>query len=94
MNLILMQLGYPLVVILKNDRQKYYRALDKADRGQLSDLEKLIAQAIERSMNIYLKVIKAGSSEDEKLVPLSKLAKNSGFSACNSSFPWSFWELD
>lgn len=80
MNLILMQKGYPMVIILKNDRQKYYRALDKADRGNTTDIEKLIAQSVERSMNIYLKVIKSGSSIGEKLVPLSALTKKSGFS--------------
>lgn len=80
MNLILMQKGYPMVIILKNDRQKYYRALDKADRGNSADIEKLIAQAVERSMNIYLKVIKSGTSSYEKLVPLSALTKKSGFS--------------
>lgn len=30
MSLILMQRGYPLVILLKNDRAKYYRALEKA----------------------------------------------------------------
>lgn len=79
-NLILMQKGYPMVIILKNDRQKYYRALDKADRGNTADIEKLIAQSVERSMNIYLKVIKSGASTSEKLVPLSSLTKRSGFS--------------
>ena len=33
MNLLLMQAGYPLVVILKNDRKRYYNMLDKADNG-------------------------------------------------------------
>jgi Fic family protein len=80
MNLILMQKGYPMVIILKNDRQKYYRALDKADRGNTADIEKLIAQSVERSMNIYLKVLKSGTSAIEKLVPLSSLTKKSGFS--------------
>lgn len=80
MNLILMQKGYPMVIILKNDRQKYYRALDRADRGNTTDIEKLIAQAVERSMNIYLKVIKSGSSRSDKLVPLSALTAKSGFS--------------
>lgn len=80
MNLILMQKGYPLVIILKNDRQKYYRALDKADRGNTTDIEKLIAQSVERSMNIYLKVFKSGTSASEKFVPLSSLTKKSGFS--------------
>lgn len=80
MNLILMQKGYPLVVILKNDRQKYYRALDKADRGDTSEIEKLIAQSVERSMNMYLQVIKSGTSSSEKTMPLSGLTKKSGFS--------------
>lgn len=80
MNLILMHKGYPMVIVLKNDRQKYYSALDKADRGNTSDIEKLIAQAVERSMNIYLKVIKSGASANEKLVLLSALTKKSRFS--------------
>ncbi len=46
MNLILMQKDYPLVVIMKNDRQKYYRALDKAHRGNYSKIEKFVAQAV------------------------------------------------
>lgn len=80
MNLILMQKGYPLVIILKNDRKKYYRALEKADKGKTDDMEKFVAQAVERSMNIYLKAIQSGSKKDEQLVLLSELAKGSKFS--------------
>lgn len=80
MNLILMQKGYPLVIILKNDRKKYYRVLEKADSGQKNDLEKFIAQAVERSMNIYLKAIQTGSSKEERLVPLSHLAESNPYS--------------
>lgn len=80
MNLILMQKGYPLVVIMKNDRQKYYRALDKADRGSFSELEKLVAQAVERSLNLYLKALGNQSTPKEKLILLSILAKKSPFS--------------
>ncbi len=80
MNLILMQNGYPLVIILKNDRQKYYRALEKADRGQSSEMERFIAQAVERSINLYLKAFSGHSMPNDKLVPLSMVAKNSSFS--------------
>jgi Fic family protein len=80
MNLILMQKGYPMVIILKNDRQKYYRALEKADKGQFEDIEKFIAQAVERSMNIYLKAIQSNSNIKENLVLLSELSKQSSFS--------------
>ncbi|MGE0633514.1 MAG: Fic family protein [Pseudobdellovibrionaceae bacterium] len=80
MNLILMQNGYPLVVILKNDRQKYYRALEKADQGQFVDMERFVAQAVERSMNLYLKAFNSHTSQKAKLVPLSVIAKKSPFS--------------
>lgn len=80
MNLILMQKGYPIVIILKNDRKKYYRALEKADKGKTDDMEKFVAQAVERSINIYLKAIQSGSNKDEQLVLLSELAKGSKFS--------------
>ncbi len=80
MNLLLMQKGYPIVIILKNDRQKYYRALEKADAGKYDDLEKFIAQAVERSMNIYLKALQSGSNPTDRLIPLSGLSKHSRFS--------------
>ncbi len=80
-NLILMQKGYPMVVILKNDRQKYFRALEKADKGSTDDIEKFIAQAVERSMNIYLKAIESPSNKNDKLVPLSTLSKHGSFSS-------------
>jgi len=80
MNLILMQKGFPMVVILKNDRQKYYRALEKADKGHFEDLGKFIAQAVERSLNIYLKAFLSNSNAKEKLISLSELSKHSSFS--------------
>lgn len=81
MNLILMQKGYPMVVILKNDRQKYYRALEKADKGNTDDIEKFIAQAVERSMSIYLKAIEVTSNKKDQLMPLSALSKQVSFSS-------------
>lgn len=80
MNLILMQNGYPLVIILKNDRKKYYRVLEKADRGETGEVEKFVAQAVERSMNIYLRAIETKSNKEEHLVPLSRLAESNPYS--------------
>jgi len=80
MNLLLMQKGYPLVIILKNDRQKYYRALEKADAGKYDELEKFIAQAVERSMNIYIKAIQSSPSAADRLMTLSVLSRHSQFS--------------
>lgn len=80
MNLLLMQKGYPIVIILKNDRQKYYRVLEKADAGKYDELEKFVAQAVERSMNIYLKAIQSSSGPMDQLILLSELSKYSRFS--------------
>ena len=53
-NLLLMKDGFPPAIILKNDRKKYYDALNLANNGDYSKLALLVFQAIERSLDIYL----------------------------------------
>jgi len=53
-NLLLMKAGYPPAIILKNDRKKYYDALNKANNSDYSKLLLLVMQALERSLNIYI----------------------------------------
>jgi Fic family protein len=53
-NLLLMKEGYPPAIILKNDRKKYYDALNAANNGDYSKIVLMVSQAIERSLNIYL----------------------------------------
>ncbi|HAK89569.1 MAG TPA: cell filamentation protein Fic [Nitrospiraceae bacterium] len=79
MNIILMQSGFPLAVILKNDRKKYYRTLAEADRGNYPPFVRFIAQAVQRSLNIYLKVLTPARKNKEHFIPLSELAKDSKF---------------
>lgn len=81
MNLFLMQAGYPLVVIMKNDRKKYYDVLDKADGGTYEPLVKFVAQSIERTLDIYLKTLTPATQKQEKFVSLTKISKNTPFSA-------------
>jgi Fic family protein len=81
MNLLLMQSGYPLVIILKNDRKKYYDVLSKADSGKLEPLVKFIAQSIERSLDIYLKTLTPAIQKQEKFVSLAEISKSAPFSA-------------
>lgn len=80
MNLILMRAGYPLTIILKNDRKKYYRVLAKADAGDYTPLVNFIAQTVERSFDIYLKTL-APTKNKEKLISLAELAKGTKYSA-------------
>ncbi len=81
MNLFLMQAGYPLVVIMKNDRKKYYDMLDKADNGKYEPLIKFIAQSIERSLDIYLKTLTPATTKQEKFISLTEISKITPFSA-------------
>lgn len=80
MNLLLMKEGYPLVTILKTDRKKYYRVLQRADDGDLVPLVQFIAQAVERSLNLYIKVLKPKKQRAEIFLPLSKIAPKTPYS--------------
>ena len=81
MNIFLMRAGYPLVIILKNDRKKYYRVLSEADKKNYIPLVRFIAQAVERSLDIYLKTLTSSSRKKEKYVLLSKISKQTPYSA-------------
>lgn len=54
LNLILMKRGFPPAIILKNDRKKYYDALNQANTGDYAKILLLILQAVERTLDIYL----------------------------------------
>lgn len=57
MNLLLMRKGFPPAIILKNDRKKYYEALNQANKGNYHKLCLLMLQALERSLNIYINAL-------------------------------------
>lgn len=80
MNIVLMRAGYPLVLILKNDRKKYYRALEKADKGNYTSLVKFTAQAVERSLDIYLKTLTPTSENREVFLLLSEISGQTPYS--------------
>ena len=54
MNLILIRAGFPPTVIQMKTRAQYYAALRKADAGDARDFIALVADAVERSLDIYL----------------------------------------
>jgi len=74
MNIFIMAYGFPLSVIQNNDRQKYYRALALADSGNYKLLVNFIAQAVLRSLNIYLDTL-IPTKDKEKYLPLSEISK-------------------
>ena len=81
MNVLLMQKGFPLTIILKHDRKKYYRVLAQADQRNFKPLTLFIAQAVERTLDIYLKTLTPITENREKYLSLSDLAKHTPYSA-------------
>lgn len=74
MNVLLMKEGYPPAIILKNDRKKYYQALNQANQGDYSKLLLLVAQALERSLNIYLNAFPT-ESYDQEYIEIHRLVE-------------------
>ena len=79
MNVILMRFGYPLAIILKNDRKKYYRVLQAADKGTTKPLILFIAQTVERSLDLYLRAF--GSGKTGNLLTLTEASRGTPYSA-------------
>jgi len=75
-NFYLMKNGYPPIVIQKEDRKKYYKTLNKADQGDLSDFATFIARSVNESLQYYL----SSFIDEERLESLSELSKNSDYS--------------
>lgn len=71
MNLLLMRAGYPPAIVLRSDRKKYYEALNQANNGRYEKLTLLLAQAMERSLDIYL----SAYPDAVEYKPISELVK-------------------
>ncbi len=72
MNLLLMRKGFPPAIILKNDRKKYYEALNQANKGSYQKLTLLMSQALERTLNIYMSVL---PDNDTEYIAISSLVE-------------------
>lgn len=79
MNIFLMQSGFPLTIIQNNDRKKYYRVFTLADQGNFKPLVNFIAQAVLRSLTIYLDAI-IPASQKEDLITLAHATKYCSYS--------------
>ena len=79
MNMILLMTGYPPAIIAKRDRLAYITALEKAQTGgSKNDYLRLIAKAINRSLDIYLKAAQGESAVidyETKLLKIGELAR-------------------
>lgn len=80
MNILLMKAGFPMTIILKNDRQRYYRVFSEADKNNYKNLCEFVAQSVIRSLNMYLDVLKPVKRKEDKLVTLAELSKYCDYS--------------
>lgn len=71
MNLLLVRQGYPPAIILKRDRDRYLRALQRADGGDIGALTEVIARAVKDSLDRF---VLPGLAGPHRLLPLSALA--------------------
>lgn len=76
MNLFLMKNGFPVNMVLKVDRKKYYDRLKSADEGEMKPFMGFIGRAVERSLDLYLDTFKKGPG----YVSLAEAAKGTPYS--------------
>lgn len=72
MNLLLQSYGYPPSIILKNDRKKYYDALNLANNGKYEKIVLMVLQGLERTLNMYLDIIPNQYGEYDSLSNIAK----------------------
>lgn len=75
-NLFYMQEGYPPIILKQEQRKIYYHVLRQADNGNLSPLAMFLTKAMNESLQFYLSVF----IDEERLISLKELAKNSPYS--------------
>lgn len=83
MNLLLIRDGYPPTVILRTNRQQYYRVLAQADRGNDKSLVNFAGRTVERSLNLYLEAVTRRtrkSAHSDEWIPLRDAAKGTRYS--------------
>jgi Fic family protein len=83
MNLLLLRDGYPPTVILKVNRQQYYRVLAQANAGRPAPFANFVGRAVERSLTLYLEactVQTAPPPADAAWIPLREAAQGTPYS--------------
>lgn len=71
MNFILMQFGYPPVIIKTEDKESYYRVLQLSDAGQLDPFVEYIAASLVDSLLRMTAIVKGMSLDDSDPEDLS-----------------------
>lgn len=65
MNLLLMRYGYPIAIITKDDRLRYYDALEQSQESDLSGLIALVSECVEESLEEYERAVEEQVEQEE-----------------------------
>jgi Fic family protein len=65
MNLLLMRYGYPIAIITKDDRLRYYDALEQSQSSDLSGLIALLSECVEESLEEYEQAVTEQAEQEE-----------------------------
>ena len=80
-NLLLMQKGFPPVVILKVERKKYIRTLEEAHNENYAPFVNFLARNIERSLSLWIDALKIPSKgNNEDYISLAEASKLCSYS--------------
>lgn len=76
MNMILLMSGYPAAIIRNRDRLAYIDSLERAELGGPKDAYmKIVARAVDRSLDIYLKAAEGKTDTGDSKGPLLKIGE-------------------
>lgn len=67
MNLVLMQSGYPPVIIRRADRELYYKYLSTANQGDIRPFVRFIADCTEKTLDAYLWAAQEYQTTDQEI---------------------------
>ncbi len=75
MNLVLLQNGYPPVIIKNEEKEKYYDSLEKADNGNLKPFIQIIKTEVLKTINFILRILEGKGPSTQKKHPLYFIRK-------------------
>ncbi len=79
-SLMLMQKGFPPLIILKTERQKYIRVLEAAHNEKYEPLVNFMGKCLERSLAMYLDALQTKIAENQEYISLQEATKYCNYS--------------
>ncbi len=72
MNLMLIRYGYPIAIVTREDRRRYYEALEESQSSNLSPFLSLLSECVYDSLEAYQRAADQRRVQDERLRSLAE----------------------